>query len=492
MTASLIFPNQLFENNPCLDKTRRIFLVEDDLFFTRQPFHKQKLVLHRASMKYYADYLTNLGHRVSYIDQKDYQNLGHFFKKTLGDEVQEIHFCDPIDYLLSRRLKRYSEKLNIRLHQYDSPNFFNTKAINEDLFGNKKNYLMADFYKKQRIRLGILTENDKPVGGKWSFDTDNRKALPKSVHVPIPKFPKENQYVTKAIEYVEENFDQHPGQTRPFVYAITFHDAKDVLLDFIQTRVEGYGPYQDALTNDHPFVFHSLISAPLNIGLLDPRDVIAEVLKAHENNKEVYSSLEGFIRQVIGWREFIRAIYERDGVKQRTTNYWGFQNEINGSLFATLDPLKKVHQKLEKYAYAHHIERLMVLGNFFLLAEVHPDKVYDYFMTYFIDAYDWVMVPNVYGMSQYADGGIMTTKPYISSSNYLKNQGLTRDPAWAETWDSLYWNFLNTNRPFFEANFRTKQMTWHLDKMGPEKLKIHLDRAQAFLEQLNSIPASSN
>ncbi|MGB0933871.1 MAG: hypothetical protein ACPGU5_06285 [Lishizhenia sp.] len=148
--------------------------------------------------------------------------------------------------------------------------------------------------------------------------------------------------------------------------------------------------------------------------------------------------------------------------------------------------MKQVHEKVEKYGYAHHIERLMLLGNFFLLSEINPDKVYDYFMTYYIDAYDWVMVPNVYGMSQHADGGLMTTKPYISSSNYLSKQGLKRDPEWSETWDALYWRFLFKHRDFFEKNPRAKRMTWHLDKMSDEKLNHHLDTAQAFLNKLKS------
>ena len=486
---TLVFPHQLYEENPCLDKSRRVFIIEDDLFFTKQPFHKQKLVLHRATMKFYADYLQNKGLRVTYIEQSDYQGIENFFKKNLYDEnVKQIHFCDPVDFLLSKRIKRYAEKYSLKIVQYENPNFLSTRKQNEEMLGEESdNYLMASYYQKQRKRLQILVENNKPLHGKWSFDAENRKALPKNYVAPSPWTTHKNQYIEKAKEYVLDNFPNNPGSFENFIYPVNFEDARESFIHFLEYRMSGYGPYQDALNFDQPFVNHALLSCALNIGLLQPDYVIDEVLKYYEEHPEIpFSSIEGFIRQVIGWREFIRAIYERHGVKQRTTNQWKFDNDVNLEEINALLPLKQVHEKVEKYGYAHHIERLMLLGNFFLLSEINPDKVYSYFMTYYIDAYDWVMVPNVYGMSQHADGGLMTTKPYISSSNYLSKQGLKRDPEWSETWDALYWRFLFKHRDFFEQNPRAKRMTWHLDKMSDEKLNHHLDTAQAFLNKLKS------
>lgn len=486
---TLVFPHQLYEDNPCLDKTRRVFIIEDDLFFTKQPFHKQKLVLHRATMKFYADYLQNKGLRVTYIEQSDYQGLENLFKKNLYDEnVKQIHFCDPVDFLLSKGIKRYAQKFDLKIVEYENPNFLTSRSQNEEMLGEENdNYLMASYYQKQRKRLQILVENNKPLYGKWSFDAENRKALPKNYVAPTPWTTHKNQYIEKAKEYVLENYPNNPGSLDGFIYPVNFEDARESFKHFLAYRMCGYGPYQDALNFDQPFVNHALLSCSLNIGLLQPDYVVEEVLNYHKENTDVpFSSIEGFIRQVIGWREFIRAIYERHGVKQRTTNQWKFNNEVNLDEINALLPLKQVHQKVEKYGYAHHIERLMLLGNFFLLSEINPDKVYDYFMTYYIDAYDWVMVPNVYGMSQYADGGLMTTKPYISSSNYLAKQGLKRDPEWSETWDALYWRFLFKHRDFFEKNPRAKRMTWHLDKMSDEKLNNHLDTAQAFLNKLKS------
>jgi deoxyribodipyrimidine photolyase-related protein len=480
---SIIFPHQLFEENPCLDKRRRVFLLEDDLFFNYQPFHKQKLVLHRASMKFYADFLSNKNYRVTYIDNADYADLSSFFSDTLGNEnVKKIHFCDPVDNYLSNRLANSAKALKFELVQYDSPMFLNNDAENEKALGKEKEYYrMADFYRHQRKRLEILVENGKPLHGKWSFDAENRKALPKNYQAPNPYIPEKNQYVSKAIEYVEQHFGQNPGSTEQFIYPVTFEEAKESLTHFLELRFNNYGPYQDAISKEQPFINHSLISSSLNNGLLSPTEVIDQTLTFQENNEVEYSSLEGFVRQIIGWREFIRAIYIRHGVKERNLNFFKHDRKLSPKQLNQIPLLRDVQRKAEKYAYAHHIERLMVLGNFMLLAELHPKEVYNYFMTFYIDAYDWVMVPNVYGMSQFADGGLMSTKPYVSSSNYLKKMGAKMDNESQEIWNALYWRFMYKNKAFFESNHRTRMMVSHLNRMKPEKLNELLHKAESYL-----------
>jgi deoxyribodipyrimidine photolyase-related protein len=216
--------------------------------------------------------------------------------------------------------------------------------------------------------------------------------------------------------------------------------------------------------------------------LITPKYIVDEALRIHAEREIKYSSLEGFIRQIIGWREFIRAVYIRHGTKERNSNFWKSERKLSPSQLNKISLLQSVQQKAERYAYAHHIERLMILGNFMLLAELNPDEVYNYFMIYYIDAYDWVMVPNVYGMSQFADGGLISTKPYISSSNYLKKMGAKLDRETSEIWDALYWRFLYRNKAFFESNHRTKMMVYHLDKMSEERLNKLLSTANLFLE----------
>lgn len=482
--VSIVFPHQIFKENPALDKHRRIFLVEDDLFFTRQPFHKMKLILHRASMTFYADYLRNQGYKVTYVDSDEYGDLITFCKKNLSDEkIKEIHFCEPVDYLLEKRLNKIAENCNLETVEYPTPAFMNSAKLNEEFLGKeKKHYRLGDFYKKQRLHHDLLIKSGQPMHGKWSMDENNRKSIPKNYTAPTPNFPQENQYVIKAVEYVEKNFNSNPGDSRPFLYPVTFDDADKLLEDFFDFRFNDFGPYQDALSSDQPFLNHSMLSSSLNCGLLTPAFVVEKSIDYALKNNITYSSLEGFIRQVIGWREFIRAIYERHGVEQRNSNFWNATNKINGRLLDDIKPLQQVQQKARNCAYAHHIERLMVLGNFFTLAEIHPDEIYKYFMTYYIDAYDWVMVPNVYGMSTFADGGMMSTKPYISSSNYLLKMGASKSGDWTGLWDALYWRFMYVNRSFFASNHRTKMMTYHLDKMGEEKLDKHLKKAAGFLK----------
>ncbi len=488
--VSIVFPHQLFEHNPCLNKHRRVFLLEDDLFFNYQPFHKQKLVLHRASMKFYADFLANQDFRVTYIDYADYEDLEAFFKRDLSDEqVKKIHFCNPVDDYLSKRIRKWSRKLELEMVEHETPMFLNNYEDNEKALGKSKDYYrMADYYRHQRKRLDILVEEGKPLHGKWSFDADNRKKIPKNYQAPQPYIPQSNQYVNRAIEYVESEFPDHPGSVEEFIYPVTFEEARASLENFLDFRFDNYGPYQDALSENQPFLNHSLISSSLNNGLLTPDFVVEKALDTHREREVEYSSLEGFIRQVIGWREFIRAIYIRHGSKERTSNYWNNNRKMSPKQLQRIPLLKQVHQKAEKYAYAHHIERLMILGNFMLLAELHPDEVYNYFMTFYIDAYDWVMVPNVYGMSQFADGGLMSTKPYVSSSNYLKKMGAKMDKSAAEIWDALYWRFMYRNKAFFESNYRTKMMVSHLNRMSEQKLNETLHTANVFLEEFEERP----
>jgi deoxyribodipyrimidine photolyase-related protein len=480
--VSIVFPHQLFENNPCLDKHRRVFILEDDLFFTQLPFHKLKLMLHHATMHYYEDFLKFKNYRVTYIDQASYHGLEDFIKKDLANEsVKSIHFCDPVDYLLRKRLFRFAAKYGLEIHEYESPNFINSRQDNEELLQDKERFFLADFYKSQRKKLNILVENGKPVGGKWSYDSENRKALPKGKHVDSPLQLGSNSYVLKAKEYVEKNFPNNPGKTDHFVYPITFEDGRVFLEHFIDYRLSAFGMYQDAFSDDFPFVYHSVISASMNIGIIQPDYVVDKILQAYQSSNYSLASVEGFLRQIIGWREFVRAVYEKKGSFQRTHNFWGFSQKIKPLEHSPIGALQKTLKKLENFAYAHHIERLMLLGNYFLLTETHPDQVYRFFMIYSIDSYDWVMVPNVYGMSQFSDGGLMTTKPYISSTNYLKKQGLEIDPTWKGIWDALYWNFLEKHRTFFEKNPRLKAQLYHLDGMSSEKLEKHLSIAESHL-----------
>ena len=478
----LVFPQQLFEQHPAFELADTFWLIEDELFFEQLPFHQKKLAFHRASMSYYAEYLRSKNKNVSYFPSIGL-SLAEIFKQ-LGTHTNAIIVVDPTDYLLEKRIRRFAKQNALDLEFLDNPSFLNTKEVNANLFGKREQrFFMADFYKKQRERLGILLdEQGQALGGRWSFDTENRKALPKGLLTPdFPVY--QSSWAQEAQTFISENYPNHPGDPNLSAYPVTHQEAKAALDFFIENNLERFGPYQDAFSTDSIFVFHSNLSTALNSGLLLPQTVVERVLAAFHDGKVSLESTEGFIRQVIGWREFIRAVYEKVGVEQRTKNAMRHQRTLDWKKLSALSLFKQVDDKLQKHAYAHHIERLMLLGNFFFLAETHPDEVYRFFMTYFMDAYDWVMVPNVYGMSQYADGGLMTTKPYFSGSNYLKKQGFKPDEQSAALFDALFWHFVDKHQERLRKNMRTVQIAANWNRMLPEKKAAHLERAALYFEQ---------
>lgn len=482
MEITLVFPHQLYKDHPAIQPGNRVYFIEDELYFLQYPFHKKKLVLHRASMKYFQQSLEQQKIKTTYINCEDANvKLDKFFKSL--DGVSTIHYVDTTDYLLERRLNRYAKKYGISLKKYESPNFLTTvKEINE-YFADGKRFFMADFYRFQRKRLGILVSNKEPVGGKWSFDEENRKKLPKKITLPGTQVFK-NDFLEEAIKYVEKLFPGNYGETKNFNFPVTHEEAEQTLISFLQERFENFGIYQDAINKDESFLFHSNLSSSLNIGLLDPVQVVKSTLEFANKKKIPINSVEGFIRQVIGWREYIRAVYLLKGVEERTKNHFGFERKMPESFWdgsTGITPVDVTIQRILKTAYAHHIERLMVLGNFMLIAELHPDDVYKWFMSLFIDAYDWVMVPNVYGMSQFADGGMMSTKPYISGSNYLLKMSNYKKGDWSETWDALFWRFMNVHIQTFQQNPRLSFLLNTWNNFSAQKKKELMNKAEDFL-----------
>ncbi|MBT8344259.1 MAG: cryptochrome/photolyase family protein [Sulfurovum sp.] len=459
MPHFLLFPHQLFEEVEKL-KGYKVYLLEVPLFFTQYTFHIQKLIMHRASMKYYENYLKSHNIDVIYVDVEKYV-------ATL-EKLADVTCYDVADFDLHKIMKSTFETLSV----LPSPNFYNSE--DDTLF-------MHHFYINQRKKLGILVKEGKPQGGQWSFDSDNRKKLPKDTLLPQWQ-SYENDFIQEARTYVKQ-FKTF-GEETPFCYPITHKEAKQNLNYFFTEHFETFGSYQDAMTRQDSPLYHSMLSSSINVGLLDPKRVIEEAL----TQDVPLNAKEGFIRQIIGWREFMRRTYETIGVRQRTSNFFGFDRPIPSKVFqgkSGLLPVDDVMQKVAKRGYAHHIERLMILGNYFLLTERDPTKVYEFFISSFIDAYDWVMVGNVYGMSQYADGGLMTTKPYVSGSNYLLKMSHYTKGEWCEIWDALYWRFIYLHQEKFKENLRMKFPLATLKKMKKEMLNAHLKIAEDYLVWLD-------
>ena len=486
--TALIFPHQLFQDSPILEIDVAIYLIEEYLFFKHYKFHKQKLAFHRASMKAYADFLESKGKTVHYIEAtSDDSDIRTLIPKLIDNGAETLHVIDPTDNWLEKRIKSNSKDISIEW--YESPLFINTKKDLSSFFKpSKKKFFQTSFYKEQRKKRDILMVSKEPEGGKWTYDSENRKKYPKDKTPPNIQFPERSEYYEEAIKYTEKHFDNHYGELNDFInYPIDFKSSEAWLQQFFDFRFHEFGVYEDAIVKEEHFLNHSLLSPLINVGLLNPSDVIDKAIVYAKESDVPINSTEGFVRQILGWREFIRGVYEVKGTEERTKNFWNFDRKIPASFYdgsTGIKPVDDVIKKVLKTGYAHHIERLMILGNFMVLCEFDPDEVYQWFMELFIDSYDWVMVPNVYGMSLFADGGLMSTKPYISSSNYIMKMSNYSKDEWQDTWDGLFWTFMDKHRNFFESNPRLGMLLGNLDRMKKDTLENHFNNAEKFLNTL--------
>jgi deoxyribodipyrimidine photolyase-related protein len=491
----LIFPNQLLDSHPGLDAIPdQVILIEDSLFFGdwRYPmsFHKQKLWLHRASMKRMQSRLESRGVPTLYVD---YDSIPHSLETQLASSLNKNTTCllslDPVDDVLKKRLISAAKKLQLSLELMSHPGFLNDSLENREYRAGKKRWLMADFYKWQRKRLNVLMEGDQPVGGKWSFDADNRKKIPKKTLDQIPRLPmaSHDEIDKQAQAYVERHFPDNPGSLQALIYPTCSTAAEAWLDEFLRQRLERFGDFEDAIVEGESWLWHSVLTPMLNTGLLTPQQVLQQTLKYANEHQVPLNSLEGFIRQIIGWREFIRGTYEDLSVPMRTTNYWRHHQKLPSSFYdgsTGIAPIDDAIKRILASGYCHHIERLMVLGGFMFLCEIDPDEIYRWFMEMFVDSYDWVMVPNVYAMSQNADGGLITTKPYFSGSAYIRKMSHYPKGPWCDIWDGLYWRWIGQHSKDLEKNPRWAMMCSMAKKMSPEKKQQHVHVATRFLNSL--------
>jgi len=489
MDISIIFPNQIFENSKLLDESSKIFLIEEYLFFNQFNFHKQKILFHRMTMKSYERFLKKKKLDVVYIDSTENISDIREFIRNLDKKIQSIKIYDPVDNWLSRRINDSCEEKNIKIENYNNPLFINNNEDLEIFFrSDKKKFFQTSFYKKQRVKLDIMMIGDKPEGGKWTYDDQNREKYPKNKIPPEIDYPKKDDNYNEALNYLNNNYKNNYGLIDDEnIYPYNFQLAKKWLDDFFITRFYEFGPYEDAVVKEKSILNHSVLSPLLNTGLINPKELIKRTINYHYENKIPINSTEGFIRQIIGWREFIRGVYVCKGTEERNKNFWNFSRKIPSSFYSAttgIDPVDDTINKINKSGYANHIERLMIIGNFMLLCEFDPNEVYRWFMELFIDSYDWVMVPNVYGMSQFGDGGLMSTKPYISGSSYILKMSNYKRGDWCMIWDSLFWNFIDKQREFFLTNPRMRMLVSSFDRMDIEKKEKLINTANKFISNL--------
>jgi deoxyribodipyrimidine photolyase-related protein len=475
----LILPNQLFPIKllPLKDITL-IYIVEEPRYFTDYDFHKLKLMYHRASMKKYTNQLSK---KIKCI-YKEYKDVNNHLYDSLNKE--STFYFNPVDHKLESKFNRHLSKAT----KLENINFLLTPTEVEEhkneFYRNNK-YSHDLFYKFQRKKLDILIHNDKPVGGKWSFDTENRLALPKDIKLPKIPIIKKDKYYTEAVHYINKNFPDNYGSTEEWPFPIDTNGAIKWLKNFMGKRLGQFGPYEDATlldatlldSTDNPFLFHSVLSPMMNIGILPDKMVIKITTEYYNKHKKTIpiASYEGFIRQVIGWRNYVYSIYilEPDMYNDNKLKHHRKLNKKYWLGTTGIDPIDILIKKIVKYSYTHHIERLMYLSNWLLINQIDPKEVHRIFMEWTVDAYDWVMTPNVMGMGQYADGGKMMTRMYFSSSNYILKMSNMVKGDWCEIWDAIYYSFINKHYDLLKHNYATSRQVAHWKKKSPtEKKKI--------------------
>ena len=507
LTLRLILGDQLNSKHSWFSK------VEDDVTYLMMEIrqetdyvthHIQKVTAFFASMRRFAEWLKERGHHLVYItldDNNNTQDLAKNIRQVLRTKVFEhFEYILPDEYRLDQQLHDFCSSIQLQTEAADSEHFLTTRDELSSFFGQKK-YLMETFYRHIRKENGWLMDGEKPQGGRWNYDKENRKTLPKNEEVVDPLVFKHD--VTTIVKMLQTSGVKTIGKidAKQFIWPLERSECLKLLRFFFKKCFQNYGRYQDAMHTDHWSLFHSRISFALNSKMLSPREVVDRAIECYKESDTIsLASVEGFIRQIIGWREFMRGVYWAKMPAYSQLNalnhkqslpefYWTGKTKMN-CLYHS------INQSLDT-AYAHHIQRLMITGNFALLAGVHPDQVDEWYLGIYIDAIEWVEITNTRGMSQYADGGVFATKPYISSANYINKMSnyceschynhkerIKNTPC---PFNSLYWYFLLKHQDTFENNHRMRMMYSRLDSMTSSDRKNLTQQAKKYLGNINSL-----
>ena len=465
-------------------------MSEDYQLCTYERHHKLKILLFLSSMRSYAGKLKENKFKLNYskIDSTDFKkDYTKKLEKLLKmNKIKEVTSFEIEDKFFETKINNFLKKQNIQWNIIRSPMFLDSREDFKKYLTKTKKPFMAKYYKEKRERLNILLNKDgTPEGGKWSFDEDNRKKLPKNTL--IPKFPtiKETIHTKKLKPIIDNLFTKHPGDTKKFWFATEYKDVLKLLDFFIKDKLNLFGDYEDAVDQKNNILFHSALSPYLNLGLITPDIIIQKIMTYHHSKSVRLNSLEGYIRQIIGWREFMRGIYQNFSKEMESGNFFKHNRKMKNTFYdgsTGLDPLDHAIKNADKFGWSHHIERLMILSNIMNLCEVEPKSVYKWFMEMFVDSSDWVMVPNVYGMGLFSDGGIFATKPYICGSSYFMKMMDFKRGDWCNVMDGLYWRFIDRNRKFFLKNPRLSMMVRIFDKMKEDRKKLILSEANKFIK----------
>ncbi len=468
--------------------------------------HIQKVAAFFAAMRAFSARLEKLGHSVIYLrlnDRQNSQTIPANLRQLLKTEkFSRVEYLLPDEYRLDRQLQNLAKKLPVTVEAVDTEHFLTERRELKEFFAGKKRYLMESFYRSMRKRYDILMDGDKPVGGQWNYDRKNRQAYDGKVAIPKTLLFKND--VSDICRTIQKMKVKTFGEIEPaqLIWPTTRGQSLKLLNAFVKTGLAAFGTYQDAMTSENWHLFHSRLSFALNTKMLRPLEVVQAVLKAWEQKKPPIQiqQVEGFVRQILGWREYMRGIYWAMMPDLESMNYFSHETALP-DFYWTADTHMNcmrlaIGQSLQ-HAYAHHIQRLMITGNFALLAGADPAQVDKWYLGIYIDAIQWVELPNTRAMSQFADGGQVATKPYISSAKYIRSMSdycETCDYDWKKRhgdmacpFNSLYWNFFKRHRRRLGKNARVAMMYRTWDRMDKDEKKRILDQADTYLKNLNHL-----
>ncbi|WP_144182917.1 cryptochrome/photolyase family protein [Elioraea rosea] len=468
---------------------------------TYVPHHKAKIALVLSAMRHHAAALEAEGVRVDYVRLDDPANSGSLSgevaRAVRGHRPDRIVATEPGEWRVLEAMRGWECETGTAVEIRPDRRFIASREDFASWAKGRKSLRMEFFYREMRRRTGLLMVDGEPAGGAWNFDAENRKPLPKGLRVPAPPRFEPDAITRNVIALVSERFGGNFGALEAFNFPVSIGEAQAARDAFIRDRLPSFGDYQDAMAEGEAFLFHSLLSTSLNLGLLDPLEVCRAAEAAWREGRAPLNAVEGFIRQIIGWREYVRGLYWHLMPRYATLNALGADRALPG-FYWTADSgmacIDAVVSQTRDHAYAHHIQRLMVTGNFALLAGIDPDEINAWYLAVYADAFEWVELPNTHGMAIHADGGIMASKPYAASGKYIDRmsdhcRSCRHDVRQATgpqacPFNALYWNFLARHRDRFEGNPRMAQMYRTMDRMDAGKVAAMRRQAEAFLDRV--------
>ena len=463
------------------------------------PHHPKKIALILAAMRKFAESLRNDGWTVAYAELDDMDNTqsiaGELIRRAEQYETSDVVATRPGEYRLIAAL----EACPLTVTLLEDDRFIASHAAFDDWAKGRKALRMEYFYREMRRKTGLMMEGDDPAGGQWNYDHDNRKPAKDGIDYSGPMQFTPDETVEAVLDLVERRFGNHFGDLRPFWFATDQGQARRALAHFVTHALPKFGDYQDAMLADQRFLYHAVIGLYINIGLLDPLEVCQAVEDAWKNGDAPINAAEGFIRQIIGWREYMRGIYFHEGPEYPSRNGLNHRRKLPDFFWGGETRMRCIAQAVDQTraeAYAHHIQRLMVTGNFALIAGLDPAEVSEWYLAVYVDAFEWVEAPNVVGMSQFADGGVIASKPYVSSGAYINRMSdyckgchykvSVKTGEWACPFNLLYWHFLDRHRDRFSNNARMGNMYRTWDRMDAERRETVLADAAAFLKRMDA------